>query len=67
MIASGDVSVLCSAFFDFAIGNARPRNLPLLATPTPQVKVVLYPEQSLPASRHCEQYGRRLSQEVFRS
>ncbi len=37
-----------STFLDFAIGNARPRSLPLLATPTPHVSVVLYPEQSLP-------------------
>ena len=37
-----------STFLDFAIGNAKPRSLPLLATPTPHVKVVLYPEQSFP-------------------
>jgi len=34
------------------IGKAMPRNLPLLAMPTPQVRVVSYPEQSFPTSRH---------------
>lgn len=43
--------------FSAATGNESPLNFPLLATPTPQVKVVLYPEQSLPISRHCPQYG----------
>ncbi len=50
---------------DFATGRDKPRNLPLLATPTPQVNWVLYPEHSLPTSRHCEQYGRRRSHLVF--
>ena len=36
-------------------GNFWPRSLPLLATPTPHVKVVLYPEHSRPISRHWEQ------------
>lgn len=44
------------------MGKDKPRSLPLLATPTPHVRVVRYPEQSLPFSRHWEQYGRRLSQ-----
>lgn len=34
-----------------------PRSLPLLATPTPHVNVVLYPEHSFPISIHCVQYG----------
>jgi hypothetical protein len=42
-------------FWPPAIGNESPRNFPLLATPTPHVNVVLYPEQSLPSSKHCEQ------------
>ena len=44
-----------------ATGSDSPLNLPRLATPTPHVNWVLYPEQSLPSSRHCEQYGLRLS------
>jgi hypothetical protein len=44
-----------------ATGSDSPRNFPLLATPTPHVSCVLYPEQSLPWSRHCEQYGLRRS------
>lgn len=36
----------------FAIGRDRPRSLPRLATPTPQVSWVLYPEHSLLTSRH---------------
>src|ERR1700744_3454182 len=43
------------------MGNDRPRILPLLATPFPQVNCVLYPAQSFPSSRHWEQYGRRRS------
>lgn len=35
-----------------ATGHERPLSLPRLATPTPQVKVVLYPEQSFPNSKH---------------
>ena len=50
---------------DFATGRDKPRSLPRLATPTPQVNWVLYPEHSLPTSRHCEQYGRRRSHLVF--
>lgn len=42
---------------DFAIGSERPRSFPRLATPTPQVNWVLYPEHSFPTSKHCEQYG----------
>ncbi len=45
----------------FAMGRERPRSLPRLATPTPQVSWVLYPEHSLLTSRHWEQYGRRRS------
>ena len=56
-----------ATFLLFAIGKARPRNFPLLATPTPHVKTVLYPEQSLPRSRHCVQYGLLLSQVVCKS
>lgn len=37
---------------ELRIGKERPRSFPRLATPTPQVKVVRYPEQSLPISRH---------------
>lgn len=42
-------------------GSFWPRSFPRLATPTPHVSVVLYPEHSRPSSRHCEQYGRRRS------
>ena len=56
---------LLGAGADFAMGRERPRSLPLLATPTPQVNWVLYPEHSLPTSRHWEQYGRRRSHLVF--
>lgn len=48
-----------------AIGNDNPRNLPLLATPTPHVRVVLYPAQSFPRSKHGVQYGLFLSQPTF--
>lgn len=50
-----------STFLDFAMGKDNPRNFPLLATPMFQVKAVLYPEQSLPYSRHWVQYGLFLS------
>ena len=50
---------------DFATGRDKPRNLPRLATPTPQVNCVLYPEHFSPTLRHCEQYGRRRSHLVF--
>jgi len=59
------------AFFSGLTGGAlgtgrdRPRSFPRLATPTPQVNCVLYPEQSFPTSRHCEQYGRRRSHLTF--
>jgi hypothetical protein len=43
---------------DLAMGNDMPRSFPRLATPTPQVRVVRYPVQSLPISTHCPQYGR---------
>lgn len=44
-----DLTLLSPAvLFDLAIGKDNPRSFPLLATPRPQVKVVLYPEQSLP-------------------
>jgi hypothetical protein len=39
----------------FAMGSDKPRSLPRLATPTPHVSCVLYPEHSLPISKHCEQ------------
>ena len=48
-----------------AIGNDSPRSLPLLATPTPHVNVVLYPAQSFPFSKHGVQYGLFLSQLAF--
>jgi hypothetical protein len=51
---------------DFAIGKDRPRSFPRLATPTPHVKVVRYPEHSLPISTHCPQYGRRRSHFIWR-
>ena len=38
-----------------ATGQVSPRSFPRLATPTPHVKVVLYPEQSFPNSKHCPQ------------
>lgn len=47
------------------IGNESPRNFPRLATPTPHVKVVLYPAQAFPPSRHGVQYGLFLSQLAF--
>lgn len=49
-----------------AMGRDKPRSLPRLATPTPQVSCVLYPEHSLPTSRHCEQYGLLLSHLTLR-
>ena len=49
------------------MGRDSPRSFPLLATPTPQVRVVLYPEQSFPTSKHCVQYGLLLSHFVWRS
>jgi len=49
-----------------AMGSDRPRSFPLLATPTPHVNCVLYPEHSLPISRHCEQYGLLRSHLTFR-
>ena len=41
-------SSLCAALLDDAMGRDNPRSLPLLATPTPHVSCVLYPEQSFP-------------------
>lgn len=58
------VLVVCVG--DLAIGSDMPRSLPRLATPTPQVKVVRYPEHSLPISMHCPQYGRRRSHLICR-
>lgn len=49
-----------------ATGHVRPRSFPRLAIPTPHVKVVLYPEQSFPISRHWPQYGLLRSQGAFR-
>lgn len=46
---------------DSITGSFWPRSFPRLATPTPHVNVVLYPEHSRPRSRHWEQYGRRRS------
>ena len=46
---------------DFAIGKDMPRSFPRLATPTPHVRVVRYPEHSFPMSTHGPQYGRRRS------
>ena len=51
---------------DFAMGKDMPRSFPRLATPTPHVKVVLYPEHSFPISTHCPQYGRRRSHFIWR-
>lgn len=53
------VVVVCVG--DLGTGRDIPRSLPRLATPTPQVNVVRYPEHSLPISMHCPQYGRRRS------
>lgn len=61
LLLGGLASGSGSTFLDFAIGKASPRNFPLLATPMFQVKAVLYPEQSLPYSRHWVQYGLFLS------
>ena len=58
----GALSSVFMTCWEVATGSESPRSLPLLATPTPQVKVVLYPEHSFPLSRHCEQYGLFLSQ-----
>lgn len=52
---------LLGAGADLATGRESPRSFPRLATPTPQVNWVLYPEHSFPTSKHCEQYGRRRS------
>ena len=57
---------LFGAGADLATGKDNPLNFPRLATPTPQVNWVLYPEHSFPTSRHCEQYGRRRSHLVLR-
>jgi hypothetical protein len=51
----------CVAMGDFAIGKDMPRSFPRLATPTPHVRVVRYPEHSFPFLTHCSQYGRRWS------
>lgn len=56
---------LFGAGADLAMGRDKPLNFPRLATPTPQVNCVLYPEHSVPNSRHCEQYGRRRSHLVL--
>lgn len=40
---------------DLTMGRDKPRNFPRLATPTPQVSVVRYPEHSFPISTHCPQ------------
>lgn len=40
---------------DCITGRCWPRSFPRLATPTPHVNVVLYPEHSRPRSRHWEQ------------
>lgn len=56
---------LLAAGADLATGRESPRSFPRLATPTPQVSWVLYPEHSFPNSKHCEQYGRRRSHLVF--
>lgn len=45
------VASLPSGFL-LATGLERPLSLPRLATPTPHVNVVLYPEQSFPISMH---------------
>src|SRR5277367_7058983 len=42
------VGGLLNAGADLAIGNDKPLNFPRLATPTPQVNCVLYPEHSVP-------------------
>lgn len=52
--------------FLLATGLERPLSLPRLATPTPHVNVVLYPEQSFPIVMHGVQYGRFLSQPTER-
>ena len=52
--------------FLLATGLERPLSLPRLATPTPHVNVVLYPEQSFPIVMHGVQYGRFLSQPTDR-
>lgn len=41
-------SPFAAVLAELAIGKDRPRSFPLLATPSPQVKAVLYPEQSFP-------------------
>ena len=61
-VLGGDFAVsLCACSPDSITGSFCPRSFPRLATPTPHVNVVLYPEHSRPISRHCEQYGRRRS------
>ena len=47
--------VLAFCVDDLATGKDMPRSFPRLATPTPQVKVVRYPEHSLPSSMHWPQ------------
>lgn len=47
--------VLALCVVDLATGKDMPRSLPRLATPTPHVKVVRYPEHSFPSSMHWPQ------------
>lgn len=59
-------AVLADCVGDLATGRDIPRSFPRLATPTPQVRVVRYPEHSFPSSMHCPQYGRRRSHFIWR-
>jgi hypothetical protein len=55
VVCTLDSRVVVAAAVAFAMGNDRPRSLPRLATPTPQVRVVRYPEHSFPISIHWPQ------------
>ena len=55
VVCTLDSRVVVAAEVAFAMGSDRPRSLPRLATPTPQVRVVRYPEHSFPISMHWPQ------------
>jgi len=47
-----DSRTVATAFAELITGSVIPLNFPRLATPTPHVSVVLYPEQFFPISMH---------------
>lgn len=61
-----ETAAVAETFCDPETGKDKPRSFPRLATPTPHVNVVLYPEHRPPRFRHCVQYGLRRSQLTWR-